>query len=442
MAPAAATSRTGRTLRPLRRVLLAAVAGAAWLTLSATAAQADDPCTFYGPPCGSGESVVAADCADADDFPVPFLDGAQVSLDADPAPAGTWAAGAVPGPRVPTADIEPDVVPDVPPVAAHVTDLQPAAAAPEPAAAVPDAPGSFLPAPEITPPATAPVEDPAAAPPVPVVPGSRWSRWSRSPQCQVRNPQFLTPALICRLWTPRLWFPGPAGPLPVAPAAVLPGDVPARAPATTLAAADGASPSAGTSKAGTPKASAPLPPIPAPAGPEVALPLAAYLPPVAVHSAWLLLENRAAAPVLSGAAPPVEPPAGTGQPSVPPATRVRAPGMAAGARLRLTRSRLLRARGPATGTPATGLPERPHGCPACTSICPQRVPTPSPVRSSTSTPPFALIPVLLLTSRAVSASTEHGPSGCLGRPLPVTQEISPWTRPSTAGFPAPQYSTR
>ena len=114
------------------------------------------------------------------------------------------------------------------------------------------------------------------------------------------------------------------------------------------------------------------------------------------------------------------------------------PGTAARACPHLTPSRPLRARGPATGTRATGLQERPRGCPTCTSSCLHPEPTVSAARSNTSTPPFALTPVLLLTSRAVSASTEHGPSGCLGRPLTVTQEISQWTRPSPAGFPAPQ----
>lgn len=123
---------------------------------------------------------------------------------------------------------------------------------------------------------------------------------------------------------------------------------------------------------------------------------------------------------------------------LPPATRVRARGMAVRACLCLTHSRLLRAPGPAAGTRPTGQQERRRGCPACSSACPRQVPTPSAVRSSTSTQPFALIRVLLPTNRAVSASTEHGPSGCLGRPLTVTQENSPWTPPSAAGFPAPQ----
>ena len=68
MAPAAAASRAGRILR---RALLSAVAGAAWLTLSATAAQADDACAVHGPADDSGERVVAADCTDADDLPLP-----------------------------------------------------------------------------------------------------------------------------------------------------------------------------------------------------------------------------------------------------------------------------------------------------------------------------------------------------------------------------------
>ena len=78
MDPAAASSRAGRTvrpLRPLRRVLLAAIAGAAWLTLTCTAAQADDACAFYGTADDAGESAAAASCTDADDLPVPSLDG-------------------------------------------------------------------------------------------------------------------------------------------------------------------------------------------------------------------------------------------------------------------------------------------------------------------------------------------------------------------------------
>ena len=93
MDPAAASSRAGRTLRPLRplrRVLLAAVAGAAWLTLTCTAAQADDACAFYGTADDAGESAAAASCTDADDLPVPSLDGV-VSVDLPAVPAGTWA---------------------------------------------------------------------------------------------------------------------------------------------------------------------------------------------------------------------------------------------------------------------------------------------------------------------------------------------------------------
>ena len=75
-----------RPLRPLRRVLLAAVAGAAWLTLTCTAAQADDACAFYGTADGAGESAAAASCTDADDLPVPSLDGV-VSVDIPAVPA-------------------------------------------------------------------------------------------------------------------------------------------------------------------------------------------------------------------------------------------------------------------------------------------------------------------------------------------------------------------
>ena len=67
MDPAAASSRAGRTLRrvrpmrPLRHVLLAAVAGAAWLTLTGTAAQADDACTLSGTADDAGERAAVAD---------------------------------------------------------------------------------------------------------------------------------------------------------------------------------------------------------------------------------------------------------------------------------------------------------------------------------------------------------------------------------------------
>src|SRR6478752_5937163 len=111
MAPSAAASRAGRTLR---RVLLTAVAGAAWLTLSATAAQADDSCTVHGPADDSGGRVVAADCTDADDLPLPVVEGAHVSPGTDPAPAASWAAGAVPVPSPSVAGIAPGTTVPVP----------------------------------------------------------------------------------------------------------------------------------------------------------------------------------------------------------------------------------------------------------------------------------------------------------------------------------------
>ena len=147
MDPAAASSRAGRTLRPmrpLRRVLLAAVAGAAWLTLTCTAAQADDACAFYGTADDAGESAAAASCTDADDLPVPSLDGV-VSVDIPAVPAGTWAAGAVPGPGVASADVVPadpngpaDTAPD-PAVPDRATARRPGQAAPDPALPSPGA---------------------------------------------------------------------------------------------------------------------------------------------------------------------------------------------------------------------------------------------------------------------------------------------------------------
>ena len=104
MDTATSPSRAGRNFRPLRRVLLAAVAGTAWLTLSGTAAHADGACTFQSPAADAAETSSAAGCADDSGFPASSLDGAPVALDAGTAPAGQWAASAVPGPGESTSD--------------------------------------------------------------------------------------------------------------------------------------------------------------------------------------------------------------------------------------------------------------------------------------------------------------------------------------------------
>ena len=359
MDPAAAPSSAGRILRPsghlshLRRVLLVAVAGAAWLTLSGTAAQADDTCTFYGQADDAGSRAAAAGCADADDLPIPALDGV-VSLDIAPAPAHTWSAGAVPGPGAVPADVVPATAdkpaddPDddsgagaavAPPPAAEPADTNPAdidPAAPEPTA----------PALPVTPPVTVPVDPgvPGADPvvPDPGVPGAD----PVVPDPVVPDPGTVPPVVDPTAPIPDVDPPvvDPAAPvtdptpLPGDPAGALPGGgVPGDVTAGTPAGVDGASPSTGTPTAGTAKANtakagtakagtakpdsakagtakAPEPPASAPVGPGAAVPLAAYRVPVA-YSAWLVPERPTA--VAAGAAPPVEPPAGTGEPQAP-----------------------------------------------------------------------------------------------------------------------------
>ena len=96
-----------------------------------------------------------------------------------------------------------------------------------------------------------------------------------------------------------------------------------------------------------------------------------------------------------------------------------------------------------TGIRATVPPERPRGAlPTLHRARRRGLLCLGLAHSYTSTTPFALTPVLLLTSRAVSASTEHGPSGCLGTPVTSHPGDHPWTRPSAAGFPASQSPTR
>ncbi len=339
MDPAAASSRAGRTLhpmRPLRRVLFAAVAGAAWLTLSGTAAQADDACTLAGTD-DAGDRAAAAECRNADDLPVPSLDG-LASLDIAPAPAGTWSAGAVPVPKTDVSDFAPadadqpaqagprSAAPDSPP-SAMGPDLVPAAVdptlpdpAPTPPVVDPGVPGvdPAVPDPVVVPPVIAP---PVVSPPVvdpPVV----------SPP--VVDPAAPDPGVVPPVVDPTLPVPDPAGPLPGGPAAVpsggvVPGGVPAGTPVGTPAAVDGASTSAGTATGtgtgkagtateGTAKAAAPRQPSPTSFGPDAARPLEAYRPQIAPvdYASWLMPEPRAAAPVRQGAAPSAERPAGTG----------------------------------------------------------------------------------------------------------------------------------
>ncbi|MGO4806584.1 hypothetical protein AB4089_15825 [Arthrobacter sp. 2MCAF15] len=343
MEPAAASFRAGRILRPsghlrpVRRVLLAAVAGAAWLTLSAAAAQADDACTFPGPAEYAGSTAPAAGCADADDLPVPAFDG-LVSLDIAPAPAHTWSAGAVPCLQV-AAAAEPAAadaaVTDAPPPATQPGDVDPAGT--DPANTDPTAPAPALPGPIVTPPATVPVVDPGVPGAVPAVPDPGIVP-------PVVDPSAPSPVVDPPVVDPAVPIPDPV-PLPGDPAAT-----PAGTPAGTPAAVDGASPSAGnptagssnagTANAGTPNAGTATPdavnagtakaaagktgpaeatsPAPSASGGSgtAALP-AAYRAPVA-YSAWLVPERRpAAAPVAAGAAPPAEPPAGTGEPPAP-----------------------------------------------------------------------------------------------------------------------------
>ncbi|MDF9753000.1 hypothetical protein [Arthrobacter sp. ES3-54] len=348
MDPAAASSRAGRTLRrvppmrPLRRVLFAAVAGAAWLTFSGTAAQADDTCTLAGTADDAGDRAAAAECRNADDLPVPSLDGLS-SVDIAPAPAGTWSAGAVPGPR-------PDVS-DVTPADAHEpAQADPGSAAPVPGS-LPPAPGPAapdpvpaavdptLPVPAVTPPVVdpgVPGVDPVVVPPVvdpPVVVPPVVAPPVVVPP--VVDPAAPDPGVVPPVIDPALPVPDPAGPRPGGPAAVPPGGVvpgevvPGGVPVGTPAAVDGASTTdgtpasgtgkAGNAKAGTAKATAPQQPPPASSGPDAARPLEAYQPQIApvAYASWLMPEPRAAAPVRLGAAPPAEPPAGTGTQPVP-----------------------------------------------------------------------------------------------------------------------------
>ena len=222
MDPAASPSRAGRNLRPLRRVLLAAVAGAAWLTLSSTAAQADDACSFHGPADDAGETSAATGCADAGNFPVTTLDGAQVALDAVPAP--TWAAGAVPA--LPTSAPDGDAaypadepVADEPPDAAQAAvdpaapgpDTRPPATDPAPPAFDPAAPDTPLPAPDSTPPAAGPVADPAAPIGDPAVP---------DPAVPVVDPA--VPVVVPEPAVPEPAVPDPAVPEPAVPEPAVP----------------------------------------------------------------------------------------------------------------------------------------------------------------------------------------------------------------------------
>jgi hypothetical protein len=335
MDPAAASSRAGCTLRrmhpmrPLRRMLFVAVAGAAWLTLSGAAAQADDTCTLAGTADDAGDRAAAAECRNADDLPVPSLDG-LASVDIGPAPAGTWSAGAVPGPRPDVSDVAPadadrpaqadpgSAAPGSPPPA-------PVPAAPDP---VPAAVDPTLPDPAVTPPVVDPGiagVDPADPVPVVVPPAV-------APPAV--DPAAPDPGVVPPVVDPTLPVPDPAGPLPGDPAAVPPGGVvPGGVPAGTPAATDGASTSAGTAtgtatgtgkagnaKAGTAQGSAPRQPSPDPTGPGTARPLEAYQPQVApvAYASWLMPELRAAAaPVRLGAAPSAERPAGTGAQRAP-----------------------------------------------------------------------------------------------------------------------------
>jgi hypothetical protein len=341
MDPAAATSPVGRTLRrvrhlrPLRRVLFAAVAGAAWLTLSGTAAQADDACTLAGTD-DAGDRAAAAECRNADDLPVPSLDG-LASVDIAPAPAGTWSAGAVPGPIPDASDVAPADADQPaqadPGSAVSVPDSPPSATGPAAPDPVPAAVDPTLPDPAVTPPVADPgvpgvdpaVPDPVVVPPV-VVPPVVAPPGVGPP---VVNPPVVDPAapdpgVVPPVVDPTLPVPDPAGPLPGGPAAVPPGGVvPGGVPVGTPAAVDGASSSGGNSagpaKAGTAKASAPRQPSPSSTGPDAPRPLEAYQPQMApvAYASMLRPEPRAAAPVRLGAAPSAERPAGTGPQPTP-----------------------------------------------------------------------------------------------------------------------------
>ncbi|MFE4230511.1 hypothetical protein ACFRJ8_21765 [Arthrobacter sp. NPDC056886] len=368
MDPAAASSRACRTprrvhpMRPLRRVLFAAVAGAAWLTFSGAAAQADDTCTLAGTADDAGNRAAAAECRNADDLPVPSLDG-LASVDIAPAPAATWSAGAVPGPRPDVSDVAPADA-DLPAQAdpgstAPDPDSPPSATGPSTPDPVPAAVDPGIPGPAVTPPAVDPgipgvdpavpdpvVEPPVVDPPV-VVPPAVDPPVVVPPVVDppvvvppVVDPPVVTPPVVVPpaapdpgvvppVVDPTLPVPDPAGPLPGGPAAVPPGGVvPGGAPVGTPAAIDGALTTAGTAlgtgkigtgKAGTAKATGPQQqPSLVSSGPGAARPFEAYRPLIApVDYAWLMPEPRAAAPVRLGSAPPAAPPAGTGTQPVP-----------------------------------------------------------------------------------------------------------------------------
>jgi hypothetical protein len=335
MDPAASPSRAGRSLRPLRRVVLAALAGAAWLTLSGTAAQADEGCTIYGPAGDEHGTVAAAECAGADDFPVPALEGSQVPLESGPAPSGTWAAGAVPALVVASADASPavaskDVADDARVAsdeaakgaagiavrnAAPVPDAPPPAADPGPPASDP-AVSDPSPAPGAAPPSTSPAADPAVPAVDPTVPGTGVVSPAVDPAAPSTGavPPVVVPAAPV---DPAPLQPGDsAAVVPgVLPGAVVPGDGTA---AATPAAVVGASPPADSAKAASQEQPAPA----APAGPPTPGPLPTYRPAVApvTYAGLLMSEPVSAAPVQSAAAPPAEPPAGTGGPPASPGT--------------------------------------------------------------------------------------------------------------------------
>ncbi len=301
-----------RPMRPLRHVLLAAVAGAAWLTLSGTAAQADDACTIcrdgrrrrresggrrlHGrrrPPCS-----------------LPRRPGRRPDI--APAPAGTWSAGAVPGPRPDVADAAPadaDEPAQADPGLRPVPDSAPPATGPAASDPTPAAVDPALPDPAVTP----PVVDPAPVPPCRPAAGPRLSHrslshrsWShRSSVPPVVDPPVVVPRSSShRSWTHRslshrlLFRPAvvPGGPGSRRRSA---GCRPRRAAGSR---SRPALPPRVPQKQAPPKqarkgAPSQQQPAPAPTGPDAARPLEAYRSPVApvTYAPWLMPEPRAAA---------------------------------------------------------------------------------------------------------------------------------------------------